>query len=96
MGVGDGAWTVVVEPADGAFAETLNSPLRQKATRIFPAVHLTTTANSIYLVLPILLNHETPMRIFCTTNSWAAREPCRDPHLLRENAILTPAGNGAI
>ncbi len=48
MGIGDGAWTVVVESAHGAFPETLDSPLRQKAMRIFPAVHLNTTANSIY------------------------------------------------
>jgi hypothetical protein len=48
MGIGDGTWTVVVESAHGAFPETLNSPLRQKAMRIFPAVHMTTTANSVY------------------------------------------------
>jgi len=30
---------------------------------------MTTTINSVYLVLPILLMHETPMRISCTTNS---------------------------
>jgi hypothetical protein len=48
VGIGDGAWTVVVESAHGSFQETLNSPLRQRAMRVFPSVHMTTTTNSVY------------------------------------------------
>jgi len=48
MGIGDDTWTVVVESAHGSFPETLNSPLRQRAMRVLPAVHATTTANSVY------------------------------------------------
>ena len=36
VGIGDGAWTVVVESAHGSFPETLNSPLRQRAMRVSP------------------------------------------------------------
>jgi hypothetical protein len=48
MGTGDDTWTVVVESAHGSFPETLNSPLRQRATRVLSAVHVTTTTNSVY------------------------------------------------
>jgi hypothetical protein len=48
VGIGDGAWTVVVESAHGSFPETLNSPLRHRAMRVFPAVLTTTTTNSVY------------------------------------------------
>jgi len=47
MGIGDDTWTVVVESAHGPFPETLNSPLRQRAMRVLPAVHVTTTINSV-------------------------------------------------
>ena len=47
MGIDDHTWTVVVESAHGSFPETLNSPLRQRAMRLLPAVHVTTT-NSVY------------------------------------------------
>ncbi len=48
MGTGDDTWTVVVESAHISFPETLNSPLRQRAMRVLPAVHVTTTTNSVY------------------------------------------------
>jgi hypothetical protein len=46
MGIGDDTWTVVVESAHGSFRETLNSPLRQRAMRVLPAVQ--TTTSSVY------------------------------------------------
>ena len=49
MGIGDGTLTVVVESARGSFLETLNSPLRHTATRVLPAVQMSTTTNSVYL-----------------------------------------------
>jgi hypothetical protein len=48
MGIGDDTWTVVVVSAHASFPETLNSPLRQRAMRILPAVHVTTTTNSVH------------------------------------------------
>jgi len=48
VGMGDRGWAVVVESAHGSFPETMDSPLRERATRVFPAVHLTTTTNSVY------------------------------------------------
>lgn len=48
VGTGVGTWAVVVESAHGSFPETVDSPLRQRATRVFPAVHITTTTNSVY------------------------------------------------
>jgi hypothetical protein len=48
IGIGDDTLTVVVESAHGSFPETLNSPLRHRATRVLPAVHTTTTTNSVY------------------------------------------------
>jgi len=50
MGIGDDTWTTVVESAHGSFPETLNSRLRQRAMRVLPAVHMTTTTNSVYFV----------------------------------------------
>ena len=47
MGIGDDTWTVVVESAHASFPETLNSPLRQRAMRVLPAVHVTTSTNSV-------------------------------------------------
>ncbi len=48
IGIGDDTWTAVVESAHGSFRETLNSPLRHRAMLVLPAVHATTTTNSVY------------------------------------------------
>jgi hypothetical protein len=49
IGIGDDTLTVVVESAHGSFLETLDSPLRHRATRVLPAVHAATTTTSLYL-----------------------------------------------
>src|SRR5712692_645650 len=48
MGIGDDTWTVVVVSAHASFSETLTTPVGQRAMRLLPAVHVTTTTNSVH------------------------------------------------
>lgn len=47
---GSDRWTLRVQSANTPFAQTVDSPKRQTATRTFPAVHDATTENSTYFV----------------------------------------------